>query len=186
MTTPHPKSIRRRLLALLYEQYQKDPLNMLNPEDFLALEGIDRNNLVFNIHYLHDRQLVELMIGYSPPMFAAARITADGIDLIENQFQFDLRFPPMPNEMEEATAEIPTLIERLIEEAELAPLDGEARQCLLRDVQILRDEIARPAERWRQSVLTSVMSWIAAPFDEVGETLPTFTKIATLLKDLPR
>ena len=182
MAIPHPKSIRRSLLTLLYERYQQDPLYMLNPEDFLVLDNITKQNLVPNIHYLHDRQLVELMIGYNPPLFAAARITADGIDIVENRFAFNLRFPPMLGEAEEATAEVPQLIERLVEEAELSPLDGEARKSLLRDVQYLRDEVARPVSRWRQTAIQSVLAWVAAPFDDVGEILPSFARLSEVLE----
>ena len=177
MEQPHPKTVRRRLLTILYERYLEDPLDMLSPEDFLEHGRVTRKDLVANIHYLHDRHLVELMIGYSPPMFAAARITADGIDLVENRFEFNLRFPPEPGAEEVARAGLPLLIERLVEEADFAPLDGEARTNLLRDVEYLRDEIARPAHRWRRHVIEAVLDWIEGSETEPGETLPSLGEI---------
>ncbi len=177
METKHPKSVRRRLLTILYERYLEDPLDMLGPEEFLKDGVIGRKELVANMHYLGDRDFVELMIGYHPPMFAAVRITADGIDLVENRFEFNLRFPPTPSEMEESAADLPHLIERLVEEADFSPLDGEARKCLLRDVQYLRDEVARPVERWRRPVIEAVLDWIEEAGKAAGEALPSLAGI---------
>ena len=186
MSGNHPKSVRRRLLKILYDHYQADPLEMLSPTDIID-EGVARDDLVANIYYLHDRELIELMMGYNPPLFAAARITADGIDLVENRFEFDLRFPPAPDEAEDALAGIPLLLERLIDEAEFSPLDGEKRHALLRDVQFLRDEIARPATRWRTAVIDAVLGWVEGHFDHADEAahsaLPSLAKLREALKE---
>jgi len=180
MPSSHPKSIRRRLLHFLYERYLTDPLEMLGPGEFFeALPQLSRQQLIPNMHYLADRRLVELMIGYNPPMFAAARITANGIDLVENRFEFNLRFPPEPGEEEETAADVPALMERLVEEAEFSPLDGEERAALLRDVQFLRDEFARPLPRWRHEVIESVLQWILQSVEEPESMLPS----ACTLKD---
>ena len=177
----HPKQARRRLMSILYERYQQDPLEMLVPEDFLGPEGVQREELVANIHYLADRKLVELMIGYNPPLFAAARITADGIDLVENRFLFNLRFPPELGEVEEAFAEVPALVERLAEEAEFAPIDGEARMALLRDIQFLRDEVARPVHRWRREVIETALGWITGAVEDVERDLPSAPALSDAL-----
>jgi len=184
MHTLHPKAVRRRILEILYQRYLSDPLEMLAPEDFLADEAITRENLIPNIHYLNDRKLVELMIGYSPPLFAAARIRAEGIDLVENPFEFDWRFPPAIEAGEGHSWELPALIERLVEEGDFAPLDGEERRALLRDVQYLRDEVARPPHRWRRHVIATVLDWIEAPLkDEVEEILPSAKRIRQVIDD---
>ena len=67
--------------------------------------------------------------------------------------------------------------ERLMEEAELSPLDGEGRKCLLRDVHYLREEFARPVDRWRLKVIQEVLAWIAAEFEEPDEVLPSLREI---------
>ena len=181
MSSRHPKSVRRRLLTILYEHYLKDPLEMLSPADLLEDGTVTREELVPNVYYLNDRNLVELMIGYNPPLFAAVRITANGIDLVENRYEFNLRFPPAPGEVEEAMAELPVTVERLVEEADFSPLDGEARRSLLRDVQYLRDELSRPAERWRSDVVETVLGWIEGHFDRPEEILPSVAQIRLLL-----
>ncbi len=168
---------------MLYARYLENPLDMLDPEDFLEGGKMGRKDLVVNMHYLGDRGLVELMMGYSPPMFAAVRITADGIDLIENRFAFNLRFPPAPGHAEEASADLPRLLESLVEEADFSPLDGEARQSLLRDVQFLRDELARPVARWRRPVIEAVLGWAAGPFDQPAEVLPSLPLLQARLAE---
>jgi len=173
----HAKSIRRRILLMLYDRYLQDPLNMSTPQDVLEDGTVPRADLMANMHYLSDRGLVELMMGYNPPLFAAARITADGIDLVENPFQFDLWFPGAPSSAEQAVAEAPELMERLVAEADFAPLDGEKRRCLLRDVQYLRDELARPAERWRIGVMETVLAWLEAYDEQQAGMLPSLTEL---------
>ncbi len=178
----HPKSIRRRLLLLLYEHYLGDPLDMLTPEQLHEEGCVTREELQPNIFYLSDRGLVELMTDYKPPMFSGARITADGIDLVENLFEFNLRFPPELGEYEDSLADVPVLMERLVEEAELSALDGERRRSLLRDVQYLRDELVRPPERWRGEVIHTVTDWIEGYFRDAEEGLPSLIPLKKALE----
>jgi hypothetical protein len=178
----HAKSIRRRILLILYDQYLENPLNMPTPQDVLEHGTVPRADLMANMHYLSDRGLVELMMGYNPPLFAAARITADGIDLVENPLQFDLWFPETLSGPEQAVAEAPELMERLVAEADFAPLDGEKRRCLLRDVQYLRDELARPAERWRIGVIETVLTWLEAYDEQQTGMLPSLTELRKAIR----
>lgn len=177
------KSVRRVLLTTLYQAYFQDPLNVLGPEDFLDHDEVDRDALIANMHYLGDRGLVELKMGYQPPLFASARITADGIDLVENEFEFELRFPAGMNAAELTVVSVPYIVERLVEEADLSPLDGEIRRALIRDVQYLRDEIARPANRWRNEVIESVLEWLEAHAREAGEGLSSLESLRAALID---
>ena len=176
----HPKTARRRILEVLYATYMHDPLEMLGPEAFTA-SGISRQDLVANIHYLADRGYVELMMGYAPPLFASARIRPDGIDLVENRYEFNRLFPPAPDDVEALLAGVPRLLEELMVQAELSPLDGDARQALLRDVDFIRVEVARPAHRWRADVIDTVLGWITANFDQPEEILPALPDLREAL-----
>lgn len=182
MKSTHPKAVRRRLLELLYAAYSRNPLEMLEPADVLADGTVAREDLISNMYYLSDRGLVEMMPSYTPPMFAAVRITADGIDLVENEFEFNLRFPGEPGKLEASAANVPHLMEKLVEEADFSELDGEKRRCLLRDIQYLRDELARPAERWRGEVVRTLMRWIDAYFKNPAKELPSLPMLRLALK----
>ncbi len=181
MNTPHPKHVRRLLLERLYERYMRDPLGSLTAVELLDDAIVNRESLIPNIHYLHDRGLVELMLGFSAPMFDGARITADGIDLVENTSEFGLRFPQRLDDEEALSAGVPVLMERLVEEADLCALDGEARRALLRDIQYLREELTRPLRRWRVAVIRAVLGWIEGYFESGEEGLPSFEDFRTLI-----
>ncbi len=186
MSADHPKHIRRKILLRLYERYKLDPLEMLGPQEFLADGTVGKSDLVFNMHYLHDRGLVEMMMGYNPPLFAAVRITANGIDLVENAFEFNRRFPPCLEDGEEHVAQIPHLVEALADQVEYAPLDGELRRALLRDVQYLRDELARPWARQRLEVIRQVLRWIEQTVAPCRELCPALFALQALLPVLER
>ncbi len=173
----HPKTVRRRLLLFLYERYFLDPLEMLPPDELFEAQATSRRTVLPNVYYLHDRGYVELLTSYEPPLFAGARITAAGIDLVEDRYQFNLIFPPEPGAVEQEAADVPILMEKLVEEAEFSALDGEQRKCLLRDVQYLRDEVARPAERWRREVVEQVLDWIEGHFRREEESLPSLEEM---------
>lgn len=156
---------------------------MVGPADLMEDGLITRENLIPNIHYLHDRGLVELMLGFNPPLFDGARITAEGIDLVENASEFGLRFPDAVSNDEALASGIPILMERLVEEADLCALDGEDRWALLRDIQYLREELARPFHRWRPEVIITVLGWIEQHFAAGTEPLPSYEKLRNLLED---
>ncbi|MCC6144206.1 MAG: hypothetical protein IT368_10415 [Candidatus Hydrogenedentes bacterium] len=177
MEPRHPKAIRRQLLTLLYDRYMNDPLEMIEPPFFLRDHAMSREDLIPNIHYLADRNLVELMTGYNPPLFAGARLKADGIDLVENRYEFNRRFPPELEGMEEEMADLPVLVEKLVYEIDMSPMEGEIRECLLRDVAYLREEIARPAHLWRSHVLQTVLDWIESAAEEPARDVPSAARL---------
>ncbi len=179
--TLHPKQIRRRLLIALYGRYLEDPLEMLEPAFFLRDQGVSRRDLVPNMHYLSDRGLVELMLGYNPPLFAGVRITAKGIDLVENRFEFNRLFPPELGEEESAQADVPVLVERLVFEIDMAQADGETRHALIRDVNFIRDEIARPVLRWRIEVIRTVIGWMREAVRDAAVELPSLDPLEARL-----
>ncbi len=179
----HLKAIRRQVLQRLYQEYLNDPLNMLEPEDFFKMD-ITAKDLAPAAHYLGDRGLIELMIGYRPPLFSSVRIRPTGIDLVENHYQFNLLFPAKPEPREGELDALPHLIESLVEEADISPANGIVRQRLLCDVQYLRDELSRPVQYWRKPVLMAVLDWIDAACNAPEETLPSAGKIRKLLAPL--
>ncbi len=180
----HPKAIRRWILEKLYERYLENPTEMLGPEDFLGTGLVDKKQLATNIHYLYDKELVELITGYHSPLFVATRITPKGIDLVENTREFNLLFPAYPVGVEEETVELLETMEQMVVEADLTPLEGEKRKCLLRDIQYLRDEFSRPAKLWRRNVIEQVVQWIEESLEDLdrNEFLPSLDIMREHLK----
>jgi len=181
MSISTPQAARRYVLQVLYEAYMTDPLEMLTPDDFLCRGQITRHGLAVSMHYLRDDGLVEVMLGYRPPLFVSARITTKGIDLVENRYQFDRRFPPEFTPGDDGLATVPGLMEQLVAEADLCNLERGAREGLLRDVHYLRGELARPFYLWRHDVIEQVLGWIAAPFQNEAEGLASLPELQELL-----
>jgi len=184
MDFAHPKAVRRRILALLYERYMSNPLDMLGPSDFPAEAGIDRHDLVVNVHYLNDAGLVELMVGYNPQSFNAVRIAAKGVDLYEDPYWLNRRFPALPGEADHALSEAARLAEELVEQADLAGLDGETRRGLRQDIEYLRSELSRPAGARRLPVLRTILGWIGETVSAHRETLEALEPLERALERL--
>jgi len=155
---------------------------MLSPTDLLEDGTLTRGDLAGNIHYLYDRKLIELVMGYNPLMFSAARLTPDGVDLVENPYLFNLRFPDGITGLEGGLEAVPLLVEQLVQEADFAAHDGENRRCLLRDVQYLRDELARPPHRWRHHVIATVLSWLEEYVKGPDTEMPSLVELKGALE----
>ncbi|MCE9631006.1 MAG: hypothetical protein K8S94_09895, partial [Planctomycetia bacterium] len=92
----NPKETRGRILAVLYHTFQRDPLVMMTPSDIADASKLRMDQLAASCHYMHDRRFIELMMGYNPPLFAAARIAPEGIDLYEDRKRFERLFSDDP------------------------------------------------------------------------------------------
>ena len=75
MPASNPKAVRRFILTILYAHWKEDPHGVLTPKEIMADGTIERDDLPSNAFYLHERGYIELMVGYEPPLFAAARIS---------------------------------------------------------------------------------------------------------------
>lgn len=182
MERVNPKLVRRRILEILYDEYQKDPLHMLTPYDIADHGTIVIDDLTPNCYYLHDRSLVELMVGYNPPLFDAVRIAPMGIDLYENVSEFDKNFPRDPSESRLRAPNVIPLMMQLAREGEKCGLKGIRRDWLLRDLSHLRDELRRPEEEWRADAIFLDLQWMEGCFDGKDDSvLPSLEELKAML-----
>lgn len=178
----NPKLVRRRIMEILYQSYQDDPLRMLSPYDIAEHGTVVLEDLTANCHYLHDRSLIELMVGYNPPMFDAARIAPEGIEIYEDMTQFDKLFPRDPTESRLRAPNIIPLMTQMAREAEDSTLDGLRREWLLRDLSHLRDELRRPEDEWRPEVILRDLQWLEGLLEsEEDAQLPSLEKLKATL-----
>jgi hypothetical protein len=182
MSSVHPKYARRIVLELLYKNFLEDPLRMLSAADVLDDTCLERESLAANAYYLYDRKLVEMMVGYNPPLFAAIRISPEGIDLVEDTERFDRMFP-VETEAEslDLSRMIPLMME-LADQAERASIDGVRKEWLLRDVTGLREALQSPESRWDTEKIWTLLRWLEA-FVESGSDidLPAIRELQALL-----
>ena len=180
MPTVNAKAARRRIMEILYESFLHDPLQMMTPSDIVDAGGISITELVPNAHYLHDRNLIELMIGYNPPLFAATRIAPQGIDLYEDRPEFERMFPPDAVAASVSVGDIVELVIVLVREAEASGLEGRRRDWLLGDIDALRHELVAPEVKWRADVIMARLQWLDGFFED-DEALPSLAKLRAAL-----
>ena len=162
MAVQSPRQIRARILTVLYETFQRDPLVMMTPSDIADAAQLRMDVLSSNCHYLHDRNFIELMMGYNPPLFAAARIAPEGIDLYEDRKRFNRFFKEDSADAADTVAGVIPLVLSLGREAETAPIAGLKREWLLADVTRLRDLLRRPQDAWDADEIRAAMQWLEA------------------------
>jgi hypothetical protein len=164
MAVSNPKETRGRILTVLYHTFQRDPLVMMTPSDIADASKLRMDELAASCHYLHDRQFIELMMGYNPPLFAAARIAPEGIDLYEDRKRFERLFSDTTATRADLTMEVIPLMTALAREAESSTLAGLRREWVLADISRLRDLLRRPQETWDFEHIRDAIQWL------VGQT----------------
>lgn len=179
MNPNHPKRVRREILLYLYARYEQEPLQMLTPEDLLSDTAIERGDLAANAYYLHDSGLIELMAGYSAPLFAAVRIMPAGIDLVEDAATLNARFPAAPGKTNQAAMDAIASVLELAKEIEASALDGIRRDWLLQDVQGLRNELRKPLDHWDGEAIWNWLNWVGHYFE--GEPEAHLASLAPLM-----
>ncbi|MEO0216858.1 MAG: hypothetical protein ABIL14_07570, partial [candidate division WOR-3 bacterium] len=88
--------IRRKIMEMAYERFKEHPYYRITPKEFKEALNIDLKTLNFNMVYLEEKGYIELQKPLEGSLFVGARITSKGIDLVEDEYQFDITFPP-PN-----------------------------------------------------------------------------------------
>ena len=78
---------------MTYELYQQHPYYRVTPKEFREAIEIGIQELNFNVIYLEEKGLLELQKPLEGDLFVGARITPDGIDLIEDQERFNELYP---------------------------------------------------------------------------------------------
>ena len=181
MALADPKHARRVIMTVLYECYQRDPLFMMTPSDMADASALLMDDIAPNCHYLHERELIELIMGYNPPLFAAARIAPEGIDLYEDQRRFKRFFSPSTDEHAEDTVAVVPLVMSLAQEAEATPLKGLQREWLLRDVTRLRELMHGPEKTWDGEAIANAIEWLDG-FVGPGIEMPSLTRIKQIVQ----
>ena len=82
--------IRRKIIEELYKSNEEKP-GVTTPHGILRNKlGIEDNELDRNINYLKEKGYIELITAMN---YYAAKITHKGIDLLEDDNEFNTKFP---------------------------------------------------------------------------------------------
>ncbi len=78
---------------MVYERFKEHPYYRITPKEFRDSLNISLKELYYNIIYLEEKGLIELQKPLEGSIFVGARITPKGVDLVEDEYQFDITFP---------------------------------------------------------------------------------------------
>ena len=133
--------IRRRMLEILYKCYTDHPYNRITPKEFKEILNIGLKELQFNIIYLEEKGYVELSKPLEGSVFVGARITTRGVDLVEDEYEFNVFFP------EESIAipdEIFDELENLINETNgRTEISNESKELIIEELKYVLDELKK-------------------------------------------
>lgn len=182
MSGTNPKAARRNIMTFLYENFLSDPLKMLTPSDFTDDDIVTITELIPNIHYLHERNYIELMLGYNPPLFAATRISNPGVDLYEDSVEFDRLFPPDAVATNAGTPDLVAVLLLLVDETDSLDISGKKREWMLDDIDFLRRELVKPDVHWRSDFILKRLQWLEVFLEnEAKDDIASFEALKSLL-----
>ncbi len=135
--------IRRKILEMVYEQFKEHPYYRITPKEFKERLNIDLKTLNFNIVYLEEKGYIELQKPLEGSLFVGARITSKGVDLVEDEYQFDITFP-----VDKDTSaiqinifkELNLLIDKINNSSELS---NDTKELLVEEVKEIQKELKR-------------------------------------------
>ncbi len=85
-------SVRLRILEILYKKAAEGGDWTMQREEIIQLLPISEKQLDFNVQYLHNKKLLKIRV-LEKANWQATKITAKGIDVIENKPRFADEFP---------------------------------------------------------------------------------------------
>lgn len=88
----NPKTLRKQILKALYAKRAED---FTGPQDLLSEIKVSEDSLDIEIRYLEEKYLVNIIgksMGKRYLNFAGVKITADGVDLVEDPEEFNKMF----------------------------------------------------------------------------------------------
>jgi hypothetical protein len=92
--TPSHDEIRFSILTILYKKAEKTPSNAtVSREQLGEILGVEDNKIDFNLEYLERKKLIDRPQLFQGSSKLSARITADGIDVIEHKEENQKQFP---------------------------------------------------------------------------------------------
>jgi hypothetical protein len=177
------KIIRRRILLALYETYQKHPHIMFSPKEMMDAADVTYDELRTNVFYLEERGFVECLKGFGTALFGAARLTAQGVDIVEDAAAFNELFPAAANSSVTPGDELSELFERISLEARMAPLGQDDIDSLTEEIEFVRRLASRKTAADRMDKIETLLGWIKASFDGNNAVLRDIDRLMELIRE---
>jgi DNA-binding MarR family transcriptional regulator len=177
------KVVRRKLLLALYKVYQTHPHTMLSPKEVMEASGVAHDDLLRNIFYLEEHGYVECLKGFGTVLFGAARLTARGVDIVEDEHTLNELFPSGEEAPVRTPDELSELFDRLETAARIAPLGQEEIDTLIDELDYVRKSLPRAKTPDRMKKIETVLDWISSSFDGNESVLQDIRRLAEIVRE---
>ena len=184
------REIRYRILMCLYETYTWDPNSVMTPQEIESGTSLTRDQIVRNIFYLEERGYVQCMKHYGSRLFAAARISPNGIDIVEDEVRQTALF----GSLSDTTAPIQDGgmsidASELLRGLYLAvfnhqSFDTDQRNAIIGDLRALEFELNRVPERRRLYRIRALVEWIHEPLADIDAAARELDLLRGLLRTI--
>ncbi len=173
--------IRRRILEMLYEKFTEHPYYRITPKEFKNKLKINIRELNFNVIYLEEKGLIELQKPLEGTLFVGARITTKGVDLVEDEYRFNMMFPLASTRSvsENILAKFNLLREGIETDKNLSP---ELREIIVEEVRSIEDELKKAEPSY--GVVKKMLDKIKDRNFEIYERLSAIMKDPTIIRIL--
>jgi hypothetical protein len=177
------RAIRRRMLLTFYEAYQTHPHLMLSPKEVMDAANVTYDELLRNIFYLEEHGLIECLKGFGTALFGAAKLTAHGVDVVEDEQRLSELFPVDEDSHARPRDELSELLERIRTDARNAPLGQEDIDTLLDELEFIRKSLERTRTPERMQKIETLFGWVCASFDGNESVLRDIRRLIELIRD---
>ncbi|KPJ70488.1 hypothetical protein AMJ52_09905 [candidate division TA06 bacterium DG_78] len=136
--------IRRKILEMLYERFKEHPYYRITPKEFREVLDIDLKKLYYNIIYLEEKGHVELQKPLEGNLFVGARITTKGIDLIEDEYQFNILYPVVQLKTSTRTHFLQEFDELIKKIQSMDTMNNDTKELIIEEIVEIKSELKKP------------------------------------------
>ena len=183
MSVAENRVIRRKILLALYEVYQSHPQAMLSPREVMDAADVTHDGLARNIFYLEEHGLVECLKRFGTRPFGAAKLTAKGVDIVEDENKLNELVPINGDAAAGPTDELAELFERIRTDARNAPLGREDIDSLIDELEFVQKLLTRAHTDERAEKIQTILGWICDSFDGNESVLRDIRRLAEILRE---
>ena len=182
MSATENRAVRRKMLLVLYDAYQTHPHLMLSPKEVMDATDVTHDELVRNIFYLEEHGLVECLKGFGTALFGAAKLTAQGVDVVEDNERLNDLFPVEGGVPAGPSDELSELFERIRIDARNAPLGQEDIDTLTDELEFIQRSLERAQTPERMRKIETVLGWIGDSFDGNESVLRDIDRLIEIIR----
>ncbi len=174
-------ALRSKILEMVYERFKEHPYYRITPKELQETLAIGLKELHYNIIYLEEKGLIELQKPLEGSLFVGARITPKGIDLVEDECQFEIMFPKYPEE--KTATHIFDELAILIKEIESADIvGGEVKEIIVEEIKDIDNELKKSEPSY--SYIRNLIGKIKEANSEIYEKVMVIIRHPVITKKL--